>query len=108
MKSTGNQMICFGLDLWDFVKEKLNVWLHEITKRGELRREKDSHAADTLTERLKQDQRLLWDQSRTFIKKALAERGVAGKKDLQALQKRVAALEEELQRRGIELPENRQ
>lgn len=86
----------FSLGLFDFTKEKVEALVDEMVKRGELTQQESSQAVAKIMERAKVEQEAWKDKLTAMIHKALSDMNLARAADLEALEKRVAALEQKL------------
>lgn len=86
----------FGLGLWDFTKEKVDAVVDEMIKRGELGQQERAGAVQQLLERARKEQEAFQEKLAGLIRQVLSDMGVVRAADLQALEKRVAAMEEQL------------
>ncbi len=89
----------FGLGLLDFTTEKVEALVEEMVKRGELNQQESPQAVEQIMAKAQEAQQALFDKVRELVKKSLAEMKLARAADLAALEKRVEALEKELQDR---------
>jgi polyhydroxyalkanoate synthesis regulator phasin len=89
----------FGLGLWDFTKEKVDAVVDEMIKRGEISQPEREGAVQQLLERAKAEQAAFQEKLTAAIRQVLSDMGVARSAELEALEKRVAALEEQLKNR---------
>jgi polyhydroxyalkanoate synthesis regulator phasin len=88
----------FGLGLFDFTKEKVEALVDEMVKRGELTQQESSLAVAKIMERAKAEQEALKDKLTVMIQQAISNMNLARAADLEALEKRVAALEQKTAR----------
>jgi polyhydroxyalkanoate synthesis regulator phasin len=89
----------FGLGLLDFTTEKVEALVEEMVKRGELNQQESPQAVEQIMAKAQEAQQALFDKVRELVKKSMAEMKLARAADLAALEKRVEALEKELQDR---------
>lgn len=87
----------FGLGVWDFTKEKVDAVVEEMIKRGEVSQQERSEAVEQIVEKAQAEQEAFLNKVKELISRSSREMGVARQTDLEALEKRVAALEAELQ-----------
>lgn len=90
----------FGLGVADFTKEKVEGLVDDMVKRGELSKEESSQAVEKIMAEAKAEQADFTDKITAMIHNAISGMGLARAADLEALEKRVAALEEKLQKRA--------
>ncbi|MGA8572036.1 MAG: phasin family protein [Desulfobaccales bacterium] len=88
----------FGLGLFDFTKEKVESLVEEMVRRGEITKQEAPEAVKQLLGRAQEAQTAMVDKVKELVAKALAEMKLARAADLEALAKRVAALEEEIKK----------
>jgi polyhydroxyalkanoate synthesis regulator phasin len=88
----------FGLGVFDFTREKVESLVAEMVRRGEISEKESPEAVKEILDRAKEAQSALMDKVKELVNKALAEARPAKAADLEALEKRVAALEEEIKR----------
>jgi polyhydroxyalkanoate synthesis regulator phasin len=89
----------FSLGLADFTKEKVEGLVDEMVKRGELTQEESAQAVAKIMEQAKEEQADIAEKITAMMKNAVSGMGLARAADLEALEKRVAALEEKLKNR---------
>jgi polyhydroxyalkanoate synthesis regulator phasin len=94
MEDFWNKAKHFGLGLMDFTKEKVEDLVDEMVKRGELSQQESSQAVAQIMEKAKAEQEALKDKLTAMIQKSVSDMGLARAADLEALEKRVAALEQ--------------
>ena len=88
----------FGLGLVDATKEKVEELVQEMVRRGEITQQEGPEAMKQLLNKARQAQATLVDKVKELVNKALAEARPAKAADLEALEKRLAALEEEVKK----------
>ena len=86
----------FGAGVFDFTKEKVEDLVQEMVRRGEITQQEGSEAVKQLLNKAQEAQTMLVDKVTELVNKALAETKPARAADLEALEKRLAALEEEV------------
>jgi len=96
MEDFWNKAKHFGLGLFDFTKEKVEDLVDEMVKRGELTKQESSQAVAKIMEKAKAEQEALKDKLTAIIQKVLADMNLAQADDLEALEKRVTALEQKI------------
>jgi polyhydroxyalkanoate synthesis regulator phasin len=89
----------FGLGLLDFTKEKVESVVEEMVKRGEVSQQDSSQVVEQIMARAQEAQDAFLEKVKELIKKGVSEMKLARAVELEALEKRVAALEKELQDR---------
>jgi polyhydroxyalkanoate synthesis regulator phasin len=89
----------FSLGLVDFTREKVEVLVDDMVKRGELTEQETPQAVAELMERAKSEQEAFWEKLRAFVEKVVSEGSLARAADLEALEKRVAHLEKNIPER---------
>jgi len=82
----------FGLGVFDFTKEKVEALVEEMVKRGEVSQQESSQTVEQILNKAQEMQQALFEK----VKEIVAGMNLARAADLEALEKRVAALEEEL------------
>jgi polyhydroxyalkanoate synthesis regulator phasin len=102
MKEFWRKTWFFGLGLIDTTKEKMEDLVEEMIKRGEVTQQEKAEAIEQITARARETQRAFFDRVRELVMRVISEMHLARAADLQALEKRVAALEKELVEREIE------
>jgi polyhydroxyalkanoate synthesis regulator phasin len=88
----------FGLGVVDATKEKVEEVVQEMVRRGEITQQESPEALKQLLNKAQQAQATLVDRVKELVNKAMAEARPAKAVDLEALEKRVAALEEEVKK----------
>ncbi len=88
----------FGLGVFDFTREKVEPLVDEMVRRGEISQQESPEAVKELLGRAQEAQAAVVDKVKELVNKALAEARPAKAADLEALEKRVAALEEEVRK----------
>jgi polyhydroxyalkanoate synthesis regulator phasin len=96
MLDTIRQAFLVGLGTLDLTEEKLHGALSDLIKRGELT-EKEAHQfKDEWRQRLTSRRDKLQQEAKDAVQRALAGLNVASRHDIEAMAKRVSALEEEV------------
>jgi polyhydroxyalkanoate synthesis regulator phasin len=85
--------------MFDFTKEKVEALVQEMVQRGEITQQEGPEAVKQLLSKAQDAQQVLIDKVKEFTKNAIDEINVAKASDLEALEKRVTALEEALKGR---------
>lgn len=88
----------FGLGVFDFTREKVEALVQEMVRRGELSQQESPEAVKQLLDKAQEAQAALVDKVKELVNKTLTELRPAKAAELEALEKRVAALEEEVKR----------
>jgi len=96
MLDTIRQAFLVGLGTLDLTEEKLRGTLADLTKRGELTEKEARQFADEWRQRLANRREQLQHDAKDAVQRALAGLNVASRHDIEAMAKRVAALEEEV------------
>ncbi|MGB8990593.1 MAG: hypothetical protein WCD80_00910 [Desulfobaccales bacterium] len=100
MKELLHKAWLFGVGVFDFTKEKVEVLVQDMVQRGEITQQESPEAVKQLLAKAQDAQQALVDKVKEFTRSAIDEIKVAKASDLAALEKRVAALEEALKGRG--------
>jgi polyhydroxyalkanoate synthesis regulator phasin len=98
MKELLQKAWLFGLGLLDATKEKIENLVQEMVKRGEITQQEAPQAVKEMLAKAQEAQQAFWDKSKELVNKLVSEGKLARAEDLEALEKRVAALEEELEK----------
>lgn len=85
-----------GLGVFSLTREEIRRLLEELGKRGEVSRSEFQEVIDRLATRGEQERQELRRWMQGEIEKAVSTANLASKKDLEALEKRLTALEEKL------------
>ncbi len=86
----------FGLGVFDFTREKVESLVQEMVQRGEISQQESPEAVKQFLDRAQEAQAAVTERIKELVTKALSETKLARAADLEALEKRVAALEEEV------------
>jgi polyhydroxyalkanoate synthesis regulator phasin len=97
MEELWRKTMHFGLGVWDFTKEKVEAVVDDMVKRGELSQQESSQAVEQIIEKAQREQDAFLEKLKGLIGKVIAEMGLARLADLEVLEKRVSALEKEIQ-----------
>jgi len=92
----------FGLGLANFTRDKIEALVEEMIKRGEISRQEQSQAVEEILARSETAQEAFIEKVKEVLSKAVHDLKLARAEDLEALEKRVDALERELVEREIE------
>jgi polyhydroxyalkanoate synthesis regulator phasin len=88
----------FGLGVFEFTRERVEALVDELVRRGEISQQESPEAVKDLLKRAQEAQAAVVEKVKELVNKALAEARPAKAADLEALEKRVAALEEEVRK----------
>ncbi len=88
-----------GLGVLEFTKEKVEAVVEDMVKRGELSQQETQLAVEQIMARAREAQDALVEKVKELVKKSVSELKLARQGEVDALEKRVAALEKELQDR---------
>ncbi len=86
----------FGLGVVDFTKQKVETVVDDMVKRGELTEQDTSQAVAEIMEKAQAEQKDFLEKLKAMVDKVVSEAGLARAADLEALEKRVAALEKKM------------
>jgi polyhydroxyalkanoate synthesis regulator phasin len=100
MKELLHKAWLFGVGVFDFTKEKVEGLVQEMIQRGEITKQEGPEAVKQLLAKAQDAQQALWEKVKELTQAAINEIKVAKASELEALEKRVAALEEALKSRG--------
>jgi len=100
MKEMLHKAWLFGAGVFDFTKDKVESLVQEMVRRGEITQQESSEAVKQLFTRAQEAQQTMVAKVKELTQNAIDEIKVAKASDLEALEKRVAALEEALKARG--------
>jgi polyhydroxyalkanoate synthesis regulator phasin len=98
MKELLQKAWSFSLGVFDFTREKVESIVEEMVRRGEITQQESPEAVKELLAQAQEAQSSLWNKVKELVNKALGEAKLVRAADLEALEKRVAALEEEVKR----------
>jgi polyhydroxyalkanoate synthesis regulator phasin len=99
MKELLHKAWMFGLGVYDFSKERVEAVVQDMVQRGEISQQESPEAVKQLLAKAQDAQQALMDKVKELTQSAIDEINVAKVSDLEALEKRVAALEEALKER---------
>jgi polyhydroxyalkanoate synthesis regulator phasin len=99
MKDLLHKAWLFGVGMFDFTKEKVEAMVQEMVKRGEITEQESPEAVKQMLAKAQDAQQSLVQKVKELTRNAIDEVNVAKASDLEALEKRVAALEEALKGR---------
>ena len=100
MKELLQKAWLFSVGVFDFTKEKVETLVQEMVQRGEITQAESPEAVKELLAKVQETQQALWEKVKEFTKTAIDEIDVAKASELEALERRVAALEEALKSKG--------
>jgi polyhydroxyalkanoate synthesis regulator phasin len=96
MKDLLKKAWLFGLGVFDATKEKAEALVAEMVKRGEVTQQESPQVVEQILNKAQEAQKTLVEK----VKNAVGDMKLARAADLEALEKRVAALEEEIKGRS--------
>jgi polyhydroxyalkanoate synthesis regulator phasin len=100
MKELLQKAWLFGAGVFDFTKDKVETLVQDMVRRGEITQQESSEAVKQLLGKAQEAQQAMVAKVKELTKSAVDEINVAKSSDLEALEARVAALEESLKSRG--------
>ncbi len=100
MKDFLQKTFLFGLGVVDFTKEKVEGLVAEMVKRGEITQQETPETMEQIMARAKEAQKALFDKVKELVGKAILEMKLARAADVEALEKRLSALEKVVQDRS--------
>jgi polyhydroxyalkanoate synthesis regulator phasin len=86
----------FGVGLVDFTRTKIEGLVEDLVKRGEISQQEKPQAVEEMWARAKSAQEALFEKVKEMVPKAISGMKLARAAGLEALEKRVAALEKKL------------
>ena len=92
MKDLLKKAWLFGVGVFDATKEKAEAIVAEMVKRGEVTQQESPQMVDQIVAKAQEAQKALVDK----VKSPVTDMKLVRASDLEALEKRVAALEEKL------------
>jgi polyhydroxyalkanoate synthesis regulator phasin len=95
MKDFLHKAWLFGVGMFDFTKEKVESLVQEMVQRGEITQQESPEAVKQIMSKAQEAQQALMDK----VKAMMGDMRFARAADLEALEKRVAALEEAIKGR---------
>jgi polyhydroxyalkanoate synthesis regulator phasin len=99
MKDLLHKAWLFGAGVFDFTKEKVEGLVQEMVQRGEITQQESSEAVKQLLAKAQEAQQGMVAKVKELTKNAIDEINVAKASELEALEARVAALEEAMKGR---------
>jgi polyhydroxyalkanoate synthesis regulator phasin len=99
MKELLHKAWLFGAGVFDFTKDKVEALVQEMVKRGEITQQESTEAVKQLLAKGQEAQQAMVAKVKELTKSAIDEVKVAKAADVEALEARVAALEEALKKR---------
>ncbi len=87
----------FGLGVFDFTREKVEALVEEMVQRGEITQPESPEAVQQILAKAQDAQQTLLAKVKEWTTNAIAEMKLARSADLHALEKRLAAVEEEVE-----------
>ena len=100
MKELLQKAWLFGAGVFDFTKDKVEALVQEMVRRGEITQQESTETVKHFFTKAQEAQQTLVEKVKELTKGAIDEIKVAKASDLEALEARVAALEEALKDRG--------
>jgi polyhydroxyalkanoate synthesis regulator phasin len=100
MKELLQKAWLFGAGVFDFTKDKVEALVQEMVRRGEITQQESSEAVKQLLAKAQEAQQAMVAKVKELTKNSVDEIKVAKASELAALEKRVAALEKEIQGLG--------
>ncbi len=100
MKEMLHKAWMFGVGVFDFTKDKVEALVQDMVQRGEITKQEGPEAVKQLLAKAQDAQQAMVEKVKEFTKNTIDEISVAKASELEALEKRVAALEEALKDRG--------
>jgi polyhydroxyalkanoate synthesis regulator phasin len=100
MKELLHKAWMFSIGMFDFTREKVESLVDEMVQRGEISQAESPEAVKELLAKVQETQQALWVKVKELTQAAIDEINVAKASELEALENRVAALEEALKNRG--------
>ena len=99
MEDILTKTLTLGMGALNFTKEKAENFVEDLVKRGQVPKQEAANVVDALLKRGEQETSEIKGFISRWVQQALSEAGVATRSDLEALQRRLEAVE---QRLGIE------
>jgi polyhydroxyalkanoate synthesis regulator phasin len=99
MKELLQKAWLFGAGVFDFTKDKVEALVQDMVRRGEITQQESSEAVKQMLVKAQEAQQSMVAKVKDLTKGAVDELKVAKASDLEALEARVAALEEALKKR---------
>jgi polyhydroxyalkanoate synthesis regulator phasin len=99
MKELLHKAWLFGVGVFDFTREKVEVLVQEMVQRGEITQQEGPEAVKQLLAKAQDAQQAMVAKVKELTRNAIDEIKVAKASELEELKKRVAALEEALKGR---------
>lgn len=91
-----------GLGLASLTRERIEEFVEELVRRGEVAEKDRRQVLDDLIQRAREEQKRISETIREMVGKVIQEMGVPTRKEYEALLKRVEALENRLSSPGSE------
>jgi len=99
MEEFWRKTVHFGVGLWDFTKEKVEGLVDEMVKRGEVSQQDRSQAVEQIIEKAQGEQQAVYERLKELVNQIIAGMGLARQAEVENLEKRLSALEQEMQGR---------
>jgi polyhydroxyalkanoate synthesis regulator phasin len=93
MKDVLRKAWLFGVGMYEYSKEKVEDLVEEMVRRGEITQQEGPEAVRQLWEKAQDAQQALWEKVKELTRNAVDELNLAKASELEALEKRVTALE---------------
>lgn len=84
--------VLLGLGAITVTKDKVEVLVDELIKKGELAKDERSKAIQDLLKKAAEQEKILIDKISTEVNKAIAKLGIPTKQDLERLEKKIDTL----------------
>ena len=88
--------VLMGLGAITLTKEKAEALVDELVKKGELAKEERGSAITELLEKAEKEEKILHDKIAAEVKKITEELGLATKKDVKSLEKKIDDLSKKI------------
>ena len=98
MKELLQKAWLFGAGVFDFTKDKVEALVQEMVRRGEITQQESAETIKDLLAKGQEAHQAMVAKVKELTKSAIDEVKVAKASELEALEKRVAALEEALKK----------
>jgi poly(hydroxyalkanoate) granule-associated protein len=90
--------ILLGLGAISLTHEKAKAFVDELVKRGEVTKDQGGELVQEILDRAKEQEKTITEKINTEIKKAIDSLGVASKKDISRLEKRIEELSKKIEK----------
>jgi len=85
--------ILFGIGALDLTRERVETFVDELIKRGELAQRERGVAVEELLKGAEEQEKRLTERVRTVVEKTVTELGLPAKGDLEKIEKKLESLE---------------